>query len=424
MSDQEITLDSYLDEVGRQSHALARMVRNPEPENGLVYTPREIAQQPFLWRHTARQMKEHAPALKQFLEEAGLYDAADRSHVILTGAGTSDYVGLSVADLLRVHFRLPCSNWPTTRITAAPYAFFMKELRYVMLHCARSGNSPESSAVLDLALTHYPEKTRHVVITCNPEGRLARQAQALPEAIYPLVLHSACNDLGLAMTSSFSNMVVAGQAMAHLDDMDTFIDLIDRTAEAGELFIETYADDILQLASPELERVFYLGNNDLFGAATESALKVQELTVGEVTAKGEDTLAFRHGPISAVDERTMVCFFLSEDAYTRRYEADVLQQYQKAFRSMGVRTIVVAPRRPDVDLADGITVLTYDPEGAWGIPPFYQANLAVLFGQLFALFASYRRNLNVDDPSVQKALYSRTVQGVRLYEYTNGAEHH
>jgi tagatose-6-phosphate ketose/aldose isomerase len=35
------------------------------------------------------------------------------------------------------------------------------------------------------------------------------------------------------------------------------------------------------------------------------------------------------------------------------------------------------------------------------------------------LFAAYRRGVNVDEPSVEKALYSRTVQGVQLYDPTD-----
>ena len=423
MTEDRSALDEYVEAFGRKRHALARLVARPDAERGTVHTPREIAQQPFLWRETACVMERHAPALQRLLSQAGLFDGACRPYMVLAGAGTSDYVGLALADLLRVCMSTPCFNWPTTRITASPAVFLREDgRRSIMLHFARSGNSPESKAALELALDHVRDAARHVVITCNEAGELARLAEANADDVHPIVLPEACNDKGLAMTSSFSNMVVAGQALCHLDDMGTFMELVDRTSEAAEFFMDTHADTIFDLAAPDLERVYYLGNNDLLGAATESALKAQELTGGQIASKGEDTLAFRHGPISAVDEHTMVCFFLSEDEHTRRYELDVLLQYQEAFREIGARTVVVAARAPEADLLDEVEVLAYDPEGRYRIPALYQVNLAVLFGQLFGVFAAYRRKLNVDDPSTSKALYSRTVQGVRLYTYVDGKD--
>lgn len=419
----ESSLEAYLSRFGQKSHALARLVRQPDAGRGVVYTPREIAQQPYLWRRTARMMADHAPALKQFLGDAGLYNQDHkRPHVILAGAGTSDYIGLALADLLRTKFHTPCSNWPSTRITAAPYAFFVDDLRFLIIHFARSGNSPESKATLMMALKHSPETSRHIVITCNPDGELARLARDHPEVVYLILLDQRCNDRGLAMTSSFSNMVIAGQSLVHLEQPKFFTKLIDRIAAAGEHLIDTYADTIHALSDPELKRLFYLGNNDLIGAATESALKAQELTAGAMTAHGEDTLAFRHGPISAVDEQTMVTFFLSDNEFTRRYELDVLLQYQKAFRQIGAHIVVVTAERPPVSIDESVSVITYDTDRKWQIPSLYQTNIAVLYGQLFGLFAAYRRGINIDDPSVRKSLYSHTVQGVQLYEYVNGRE--
>ncbi len=417
---ENVALRTYLDVCAAGDHILSSLLREPNPGRGVVHTPREIVQQPFLWRETARRMKRLGPDLMTFLESAGLYDAADRAHVLLTGAGTSNFVGLSLIDLLRTRLRTSCSAFPTTRITAAPSLFFLPGQRLVLIHFARSGNSPESTNVLDVALQHHADSIRHVVITCNEKGELARRARAHPEQVFLIVLDQACNDRGLAMTSSFSNMVVAGQAIAHLDDIEWFNSLIERTAKAAEHLIATYADEIYELAEPGVARVFYLGNGDLFGAAAESALKVQELSVGQVIAIGEDPLSFRHGPISAVDGNTMVVFLLSEDPYTRRYELDVLLQYQEAFKEIGARVVVLGSSVAVPGLDSSITVLEYDPHGAWSVPPLYQVNIATLFGQLFGLLASYKRNLNVDDPSVAKEFYSRTVQGVRIYEYRDG----
>ncbi len=418
MNLSDAALAEYLAARKSERNALSLLLRNPDGREGVEHTPQEIMQQPLLWRRTARTMRERASELKSFLADARLFDPFARPTIVLTGAGTSDYIGQSVTDLLRECLNTPVLSWPTTRITANPGSFFAGDRSRIMVHFARSGNSPESLAVLDIALEHHSDRIRHVVITCNADGELAKRAQLSPDEVFLIVLDDACNDRGLAMTSSFSNMVVAAQAIAHLDDMDAFVDVIDRTAAAAEQFIRQYADEVCALADADaFRRAFFLGNGDLLGAASEAALKVQELTAGRLIAKSDDTLAFRHGPVSAVNGRTLVAFFLSDDVYTRRYELDVLNQYRDAFAALGARTLVLTARPADVGTGDGLILMSYDPDDVYRIPRLYQVNLAVLLGQMLALFASYKMGYNVDDPTADSGLYARTVQGVRLYQY-------
>lgn len=413
MAQDVASLEKYLTRISEADHALASLLNNPDADQGTVHTPREIAQQPLLWRRTARQLKEQASELRLFLESAGIYAGENRTQLIFAGAGSSDYIGQSIADLLRVRLHTASTNWPTTRMTVAPDDFLLPRQNYLLVHFSRSGNSPESTAVFEWIQKHRVDTARQLVITCNAEGQLAQLARQHSRHAHLIVLDDATHDSGLAMTSSFTSMVVAGQALAYLDRMDEFSDVIDRVAAAGEHIIDRYTDRIAALSHEPLSRLFYLGNNDLLGAATESALKGQELTAGEIIAKGEDTLAFRHGPISAVDDSTMICFFLSSDPFIRRYEIDVLEQFGKTFAEMGAQTVVVGPDRPPVDSSyDGLNI----GYGGVEIPPYFQVTPAVLVGQLFGLFAAHHRNYHVDDPSKDKALYSRTVQGVTLYD--------
>ena len=407
---------SYLKRYESKVHQLALMINNPNAELGTEFTPAEIAQQPMLWRKTVRSIKEKAKDLKAFLHKSGLFNENDRSHIILTGAGTSDYVGLSLADLFRTTFKTPSNNWATTRITASPEDYLSHHHNYLIVHFARSGNSPESRAVLEMALKNYVDNTYHIVITCNPDGELAKTALLNPDKVFLILLPEESNDKGLAMTSSFSAMITAGQCLANLDNIETFDTLIENIAESAEYFIDEYADAIFNLADPSIKRAFYLGNKDLLGAANESALKVQELTVGHLIAKAEDTLTFRHGPISAVDANTLVCFFLSEDPFTIRYELDVVEQYHLAFEEIGAKSVILGSGNLMDSYSLPLHKFMYDPARKWNIPYHYQVNIAVLFGQIFGLFAAYRRKINIDNPAKQNGLYSRIVQGVRLYQ--------
>ncbi len=392
------------------------MVNQPREEYGLVYTPSEIAQQPHLWRFTAASLSQNAKKLKAFLNKTGIHKRTGCPQIIFTGAGTSDFVGLSLIDLFRTTFQTSTENWPTPRITANPDEYFDINRRYLLIHFARSGNSPESKAVLNLTLKKYPDNVHHIVITCNRNGDLAKISLKYPDKVFLITLHEATNDRGLAMTSSFSSMVVAGQAIAYLENMDRYLEIIDNLASSAEYFIDTYADYIYNLADPAISRAFFLGNKDLLGAATESSLKVQELTAGHLLSQSEDTMSFRHGPISAVDRGSVICYFLSETPYTRQYEMDVINQYHDAFQKMGVTTIVIGSHVNYLFENMSINYLSYDPDEKWKLPKYFQVNIGVLFGQLYGLFQAYRREINVDDPSTQKAIYNRVVQGVQLYE--------
>lgn len=403
----------YIQAVSHGDHDLARLLNHPDENQGSVHTPREIAQQPFLWRRTAHQLTRQSSDLRQFLDSAGLYASDDPAQLIFAGAGSSDYVGQSIADLLRVRLGTSTTNWPTTRLTVAPDALLKSQRKSVLVHFSRSGNSPESTATFQWVLKHRREATSQLIITCNGEGELAQRARRHPEHAYLIVLDEAANDEGLAMTSSFTSMVVAGQALAYLDRMEEFEEIIDRVSAAAEHILAHYTDSLSRLAGNIGERAFYLGNNDLLGAATESALKVQELTAGGIVAQGEDTMAFRHGPISAVDRDTLICFFLSSDPSIRRYETDVLDQFRGAFSEIGAHTITVGPNGLENRSSNGVLSIEY---GDQEIPPYFQVGPAVLVGQLLGLFAAHGRGCNVDDPSKDKALYSRTVQGVRLYD--------
>jgi tagatose-6-phosphate ketose/aldose isomerase len=413
MTQKSAPLDDYVQQISEAEHELAKLLNNPDESRGTVHTPREIAQQPFLWRETAHHLAQQAPELRLFLESAGLYSTDNRTQLMFAGAGSSDYVGLSIADLLRIRLKTASTNWPTTRLTVAPETFFLPQQEYLLVHFSRSGNSPESTAAFNWALEHRRDTVRQLVITCNRDGKLAALARRHSRHAYLIVLPEATHDEGLAMTSSFTSMVVAGQALGYLDRMEEFTNLIDRVASTAEHIVYRFTNAIADLAREPIARAFYLGNNDLLGAATEAALKIQELTAGEITARGEDTMAFRHGPISAVDSDTLIGFFLSVDPAIRRYEIDLIEQFLDAFRTMGARMLTIGPAPRGIRSAEDILSIGY---GEVELPPYFQSGPAVLVGQLLALFAAYDRSYHVDDPSRDKALYSRTVQGVKLYD--------
>ena len=66
------------------------------------------------------------------------------------------------------------------------------------------------------------------------------------------------------------------------------------------------------------------GSNGFKALAREAALKLLELTDGQVIAAFDSPLGFRHGPKTIVTRDTLLFVFISNDPYTRRYDLDLL----------------------------------------------------------------------------------------------------
>jgi tagatose-6-phosphate ketose/aldose isomerase len=355
-----------------------------------------------MWRTTAAQ-------LAQAQADSGLDTCLWRhpvDHVVLCGAGTSDYIGRAVCEALRLCRGISAEARPTTDFVLRPRALFPTSGTTLMVHFARSGNSPESAETLRIALDLYKNRARHWVVTCNPEGKLAQRARQSPDVCFLTVLHPGTNDKGLAMTSSYSSMVSAGLWLAEPDGFDSIAEAL---AAAAERVMTDDADTLADIAGKPVDRAFYLGNGALEAVAIESALKMQELTRGVVLTKPETFLAYRHGPISALRPESLVVAFFSSDPHVRRYEEDLADQLK-----MGVRLFVCAEATPR--LRANADYLLEIPE-LRDVPDTHRAPAMGVVGQLLGLFRALALGINPDDPAGADGTYSRVVQGVTIHPY-------
>jgi tagatose-6-phosphate ketose/aldose isomerase len=226
---------------------------------------------------------------------------------------------------------------------------------------------------------------------------------------HALVLDDEVNDRSLAMTSSFTNMVLTGQFLAHLSDPDSYTPIVDALATAAEWLMPQAAQLASDLVNEGYSRVCFLGSGGLAGAAMESALKVLELTAGRVLSLSQATLALRHGPMAALDGDTLLVAFISSQAPRRSYELDLLRE----IGAKGlVRTRVAVSADPQGLSGEAEHVLA--PEAAAAIPDACRPMFDVLFGQLLGLFASIHAGLQPDSPSPTGAI-SRVVPELSIY---------
>src|SRR5581483_6464580 len=203
------------------------------------------------------------------------------------------------------------------------------------------------------------------------------------------------NDRGLAMTSSFSNMLLAGQCVGHLDRLDDFGQIVSQLSESGTRLLPIAAQAAAQVTTLGCTRACFVGSGALRGVADECALKVVELSAGRVTTLAETPLGLRHGPMSSVDGQCLFAAFLSSEARRRGYELDLLREIDRK-RLGRVKLAVTAGNPGDAEkLVDDCLSLGL-PDN---FPDYYRPVLDVIVGQLVGLFASLRCGLKPDQPS-------------------------
>lgn len=388
---------------------LLELSQQEKVERGLEHTPREIWQQPDTWKTTYQVCAGQQPGLTDVLRRAGIGRGNTSSpSVYIVGAGTSDYTGRALAPLLRR--RWACDVWPlpsTTLLTEFD-DFHRPGREYFWISFSRSGESPEGVALLERALEKRRE-IRHLVITCNPQGPMAKVCAKYPDRAFALILDDAVNDRGLAMTSSFTNMLLAGQCVGHLDDFGAFGDVVSQLSQCGRQFLPQAAEAAAEITTLGCTRAVFVGSGVLRGVADECSLKVVELSSGKVTTLAETPLGLRHGPMSSVDNQTVFVAFLSSDARRRGYEIDLLREIDRK-RLGRVRIAVTAGDGADVaQLTDYCLSV-----GPAGVADQYRPILDVMVGQLIGLFASMRCGLKPDQPSPSGTI-TRVVQPIAIY---------
>ncbi|ERL65460.1 SIS domain-containing protein [Schleiferilactobacillus shenzhenensis] len=377
---------------------------------GAQITTKEIKQQPDLWAEAWSNYRTMKPEIDTYLnrvrnENQGVV------RVIFTGAGTSAYVGDTITPYLnrtgdRDHFQFQAI--PTTSLVSAPYDYFEPETPTVLVSFARSGNSPESVKTVELA-EQLVKTLYQITITCAPEGHLAQRAEGEKNNLV-LLQPAGANDQGFAMTGSFSCMALTAllvfDTRSSEDDKKRFVDTIiamGREVVAREGELQSYVNE-------DFDRITYLGSGSLGGLTREAQLKILELTAGKIATVFDTSMGFRHGPKSFVDDHSLVFDFLSNNAYTRDYDIDVLEEIHGdhiAKRVVGIGTdhgrqfsgenFFFAKGTPDL------------PEG-------YQALPDVMAAQTIALLSSIKVGNTPDTPSPTGTV-NRVVKGVILHDY-------
>lgn len=375
---------------------------------GAFFTAGEIAQQPDTWEKTFDIFKQNRERICTFLEATGLRDQLEnRPVVMLVGAGTSDYIGHALTILLREKWGCEVSACASTELLPNLDEYVVPGRRYLWISFSRSGDSPEAVAVVEQAIRLHPS-IAHLVVTCNAQARLIEVCEEAKQACV-VVLDDAVNDRSLAMTSSFTNMVLMGQCLAHAWSIEEYSAILKRLVIAGRSFMPLAEKEAERLSSLGQARACMVGTGPLASVAKESALKVLEMTAGQLKTMSETILGLRHGPMAALDAETLFVCFVSGEERRASYAADLLREVgEKEIVAERVAVGSASMREKMAPYCE--SYLAVDD----GIADAYRPVVDVIFGQLLGFHCSLARGLKPDAPS-PGGVINRVVEKFRIY---------
>jgi tagatose-6-phosphate ketose/aldose isomerase len=370
---------------------------------GGYWTAREISQQPAVWPLIQRLIAADASASRAFLDP--LMRRSDL-RIVLTGAGTSSFVGECVAPALARKSGVAVDAVATTDLVGSPMSWLRPRVPTLLVSFARSGNSPESVAALQLA-EQCVQECHHLIFTCNAEGALYRLGKSMRNTRIVL-LPEETNDRGFAMTSSFSGMLLAAALTFDLIAADA--GTVTRLARSADEVLSDTLQLIDGLARERFERIVYLGSNALKGLAREAALKTLELSDGQVVAISDTPLGFRHGPKTIINGRSLVVVLLCNEPYTRRYEIDLLSELRADGVAGRVLALTAQPLQ-DLQNPDDVALSGAASESDLALCLSY-----AVFAQSLAFMQSLSLGLKPDVPNARGTV-NRVVQGVTIHPW-------
>ena len=371
-------------------------------------TAKEIIQQPDTWRESVKNLIKNKIEIKSFIDS---FLSKKEFRIILTGAGTSAFAGEVCEPYLTSLLNKRVEAIATTDLVASPKSYFIKDIPTLLVSFARSGNSPESVHAVNLA-SQLVDDLYQIVITCNENGKLAKNTVNDEKSLL-LLMPPQTNDLGFAMTSSFTTMVLNAMAVFNINNIENFSSDVDKLSNSVNDFIENNIEKVTSLANEDFERIVYLGSSTSKGIARESALKVLELTAGKVNASYDTPLGFRHGPKSVVDDETVSVIYISNDEYTRKYDLDLAKEmlaHKKNDKVVIVGDNIEEDILNKADYVFNVENINYTVENEV-LLPLQQ----IIFGQMLSFLKSVNLGITPDNPCPTGEV-NRVVQGVILHE--------
>lgn len=325
------------------------------------FTRAEILSQPEAW----------AQAL-DVTNASSLPIAGDYDQVIFTGCGSTYYLSLAAAALYQELTGRAARAVPAGELLLNSQTVVGRDTisPYLLVAISRSGTTTETVKAVE---KFKAEKRGDVVVISNYNEVLSRLADV------NIVIPKGQEE-SVAQTRSFASMYVAVCAFcARMAGRHDLLSAMHSLSKVGERLIGKYESFAKEIGENlNFDRFYFLGSGIRYGLACEVNLKMKEMTLTH--SEPFHFLEFRHGPMSMVNEGTVVVGMLSDT--NRVHEAKVLAEMEE----LGGTVASLGESDADVEFDSGI------PESVRSV-----LYLPVL--QLMAFHRSSAKSLNPDRPA-------------------------
>lgn len=334
------------------------------------HTLNEILTQPIAWQAALEKVSEQQETLHN------LWKTGQFSDILVTGCGSTHYLSLAVAPLIQQQLGRRARAFPASELLLSPETLIPPGNSSLLITISRSGRTTETIH----AVENYKAKQNGPVVNIGCYG----DTELVAQSDLAFVIDEGQEE-SVVQTRSFSAMLVAAQAaIASLVGEKQFQSMQQLPA-LGEQLISTYHPLARQLGrDAQFERFYFLGSGLQYGLASEANLKMKEMSLS--ISEAFHFMEFRHGPMSMVNDHTLVVGILSEQA--RPYEEAVLREMRK----LGAKTLVLADQPVAEDVAD------YQVNFHSGLLEAQRGVLYLPVLQLLGYYRARKNGINPDQP--------------------------
>ena len=212
--------------------------------------------------------------------------------VVIIGCGTSYYLAQTLACAFNAQGQ-PAIAVPGAEWARRPDCYLADTSDLLVIGLSRSGTTTETVQAIRASRARG---WRSLAISCQPGSTIltaADQSLCLPTD----------PDEGIVMSVSASLMLLGGLRMAGIALPDTVVP----AAAAAMAAMDAGAGALL----PGRSHFVYLGAGAAYGIATEGCLKLQEMSLSY--SQSFHPMEYRHGPISLIDQGSLVVMLYSQD---------------------------------------------------------------------------------------------------------------
>lgn len=297
--------------------------------------------------------------------------------VIFTGCGTSLYLAQASAHAFSTCTGISAKGMCCSELYYFPETYVGNGKKVLVVPMTRKSYTTEVRMAID-KVRSYPG-VKSLAITCDPDSSKYNDYMLLsPETPEDSVI----------MTRSFTSMIYLAVVMSYyVGGKKEKIEQLKDYAANAESFLKATDEMAKKIVAehPECNLFITLGQGINYGIANECMNKMKEMSLSN--SEAYYTLEYRHGPMSLVDDKTLIILLGNDD--TVDGDAKLLTQ----MKEYGAKVLAIGN-----NASKDFTDVDYTLDMPYGYDSLQNAPIIGFIGQLIGYYVAELKNLNADSP--------------------------